>query len=220
MAYAPQGGGTYAPQGSASGGSTVVSKTIQSELIAMTSVAANLQSTSSTLNVSGYAKAAIFIDHGRDNANAFVGAGTEYRIEASEKSSGNDTWRTVYSVVCDITAPSSIVTDNSESAGATRIECGATVPSNGDIVFFKNSTLANSEWSKVVARDTTGGSEYFDIQDGLTNAQASGTYYNKAEQFVLDIDLANITRIRVICNNNNGTTNRAIVWRCACITST
>lgn len=197
----------------------IYNKQIQTELQAITAVNANAQSISSTLDVTNYNEAIIFIDHARDAATAFIGAGTEYRVEVSEKASGNDTWRTLYSVVCDITAASSIVMDAQEAAGATQIETGATLPAAGDIVFFKNATIANSEWAKVVSIVTTGGSESFTIQYGLTNTQAAITLYNKAEHFVISVPLKNVIRLNVVCNNNNGTTNQNIVWRCACITS-
>lgn len=193
-------------------------KTIQTELLAITAVVANAQQKSSELDVSNIKNITLFIDHARDAATAFVGAGTEYRVQTSEKATGNDTWRTLYSVVCDITAASSIVMDTEEAAGSTRIETGATLPAVGGEVFFKNATIANSEWAKVIAIIATDGAEYFDILDGLTNAQAAITLFNKSEHFVLSFSLNSIKRIRCIVNNANGTTNQAIVSRIACIT--
>lgn len=191
-------------------------KTIQTELLAITAVAANAQQKSSTLDVSSIDKAAIFIDHARDIATAFVGNGTEYRIEVSEKATGNDSWRTLYSVVCGIATASSIVMDAQEAAGQTLIEIGATTPTVGDYVFFKNAAIGNSEWGKVVAINA---GVSFTLQDGLTNTQAAITLFNKAEQFVLNLDLKVATRLRVVVNNSKGTTNRAIVSRIAIITS-
>ena len=193
-----------------------ISKTIETELLAITAVAANAQQKSSELDTSSMNQATVFIDHARDAAAAFVGAGTEYRIEVSEKATGNDTWRTLYSVVCGIAAASSIVMDAEEAAGQTVIEIGATTPAVGDIVFFENGTIANSEWGKVVAISA---GVSFTLQDGLTNTQAAITLFNKAEQFVLNIGLKTAKRLRVIVNNNNGTTNRAIISRIAIITS-
>lgn len=195
-------------------------KTIQTELLAITAIAADAQQKSSTLNIASIDRALIFIDHARDATTAFVGNGTEYGIEVSEKASGNDTWRTLYSVVCGIAAASDIVMDESEPAAETEIKTGATLPAVGDIVFFKNATIANSEWAKVIEIDASGGTEHFDIQDGLTNTQAALAHmYNKAEQFVLNLDLRGATRLRCVVNNNKGTTNQAIVSRIACITS-
>jgi len=194
-------------------------KTIESELKAITEVSAGSQSKSSELDVSGQeGQVTLFIDHAKDAAGAAVGQGTEYVIQASQKASGNDTWRAIASFTAEITAPTAVTTDGEETAGATDIECGASVPAVGDIIFFKNATLANSEWANVIAVDATGGSEYFTLEDGLTNTQAAGTYYTQGEQFVVTIDIHSITRLRVVCNNTKGTTNQAVVWRCAAIT--
>jgi len=191
-------------------------KTIQSELLAITAIAANLQQKSSELALTGIKKATVFIDHGRTATTAFVVAGTEYRIEASQQATGDDTWRTIASVEAIITAATEITADAQEVAGQTLIEIGANTPAVGDIVFWENATLANSEWMKVVA--ITGGTD-FTILDGLTNTQElAKKIYNKAEQFVLTLDVEAFTRLRVVVNNNNGTTNVAIKSRIACIT--
>ncbi len=195
----------------------VLTKTIQTELLPITAIAANAQQLSSELDISSFGGVSIFIDHARDAATAFVGAGTEYRIMVSEKATGNDTWRTVTSVVCDITAASSIVMDGQELAGSTVIETGATIPAVNDWVFFKNATLEKSEWAKVTAIVSTGGSESFTILFGLINTQAAITLYNKAELFVIPIPTTTFKRLMVCVNNNNGTTNQNIVSRIACI---
>lgn len=194
----------------------VITKTIQTELLAITKVAANAQQKSSELDLANMKKATIFIDHGRTATTAFVVAGTEYRIEASQKETGNDTWRTIASVEGIITAASEITADGAEAAGQTVIECGDPDPEIGDIVFWENATLANSEWGKVVAHvDNTS----FTLQDGLTNAQANAKkIYNKGEQFVLTLDVTAFTRLRVVVNNNNGTTNAQVASRVAAIT--
>ena len=196
----------------------IIPKTIQTELQGITAVAADVQSVSSVLNLAKARRVSIFIDHAKDNASASVGQGAEYIIQVSEKATGNETWRALAAFTAAITAPTAPVTDAEEAAGQTVIECGATVPAVGDIVFFKNATIANSEWANVIARVTTGGSETFTIESGLTNIQAAGTYYTQGEYFVVVLDVSAITRLRVVCNNTKGTTNRAIVWRVAAIT--
>ena len=194
-----------------------ITKTIQAELQGITAVASAAQSISSELSCPNQLAATIFIDFGLDSATTPVG--TEFMIGVSQKASGNDTWRTIWSILTGVTAPSAIVTDAQETAGATVIECGATVPALNNIVFLKNSTIGNSEWVKVVARVITAGSESFTIQDGLTNIQAAGTYYDKAEQFIVQLDLPAIKRLRVVCNNNYAASSASCVWRCACITA-
>ena len=88
-----------------------IGKTIETELQAIVAVAADAQSISSTLTLTDMRKVAIFIDHGRDATSAFVGAGTEYRVEVSEKATGNDTWRPIASATAAITAALAHVMD-------------------------------------------------------------------------------------------------------------
>jgi len=192
--------------------STAITKTIQTELNIIAAVAADAQDKSSELALTNMKKVAIFIDHARDATGAFVDAGTEYRVEVSEKATGNDTWRTIASAVCGIAAALGHVMDAEEAAGQTLIEIGATTPLVNDIQFFKNATIGNSEWGKIVA--VVDGVS-FTLQDGLTNTQAAITTYSQGEHFVLLLDVEAYTRLRVICNNNNGSTNQNIVWRCA-----
>lgn len=199
--------------------STTITKTIQTELLAITKVAANAQQASSVLALTNMKKVAILIDHGRTATTAFVVAGTEYVIQVSQKASGDDTWRAIASVVCDITAASEITADGDEAASSTLIEIGATNPVKGDVVFWENATLANSEWMRVVAVTNGGADSTFTIRDGLTNAQAAAKkIYNKGEHFVLSLDVSAFTRLRVVVNNNNGTTNAQVASRIAAIT--
>lgn len=195
-----------------------ITKTIQTELRGITAVASANQDISSELDVSSKLSALVFIDFGLDSGTTPVG--TEFRIEVSEKSTGNDTWRTLWNTVTGTTAPVGMVMDATENAASTVIECGATVPALGDLLFFKNSTIGNSEWARVVARVTTGGSESVTLLDGLTNQQAAITVYNKSEQFVVGIDLVNnpAKRLRVVCNNNYAASSASCCWRCAVIT--
>jgi hypothetical protein len=190
---------------------------IAATLLTPTATAASAVVSGAAIDISRYSEATFFIDHARNAAGAAVGAGTEYRIEASQQATGNDTWRTLTSVVCGITAPTAIITDGAEAVGQTRIECGASLPAVGDRVFFLNGTIANSEWSRVVAIDATGGSEYFDIQDALRFAQPQQTMYTRSEHFVLTVSLKSVNRIRYVVNNANGTTNQAIVSRISII---
>lgn len=187
-------------------------KTDDVEVIPITSVLANAQLRSSEIDVSKASEVSIFISHARDDANAFVGAGTEYRVLVSSKSSGDEDWVPLGSYVCGITAPSSIVMDAAEPAGSTVIEIGVTTPAVNDYVFFKNAAnILNSEWSKVVA--ITAGVD-FTILHALSHSQGSAAYtiYNQAEKFPpLMFNVRPYKRMVCVVNNNNGTTNRNIV---------
>lgn len=192
-----------------------LTKTIQAELLAITAIAAGAQQISSVIDVSTMYAGTIFIDHAMDSASPPAGSGTEYRIEVSEKATGNDAWTTISSVTAPVVTPVSIVTINTEAAASTLIECGAAVPTKGDHVFFKNATIGNSEWAKVASV----ASNQFTLQDGLTKEQAAGTYYNGGYKWIITLDLLTIKRLRVVVNNNIGSTNQAIVSRIALITT-
>jgi len=193
----------------------VITKRIETELLAITKVAANGQQKSSELALTNIEKVAILISHGRTATTAFVVAGTEYRIEVSEKASGDDAWRAIASAVCGIAAATEITADGNEAAGEVEIDIGANTPVVNDIIFWENTTLANSEWMKVVA--ITGGTD-FTMLDALTNSQtAAKKIYSKGEQFVLSLDVSDFTRLRVVVNNNNGSTNAQVASRIAAI---
>ncbi len=194
----------------------VAIKTIETELLAITKVAANAQQLSTVLDLTNVKRVGVFIDHGRTAVDAFVVAGTEYRVEVSQKATGDDAWRNAGSVVCGIAAATQIQADGNEAIGQTLIDIGPNTPVVNDILFWEHTTLANSEWMKVVAIVAN---ISFTIQDGLTNAQlAALLIYNRGEQFVLLLDVEAYTRLRVVVNNNNGTTNVEVASRIAAIT--
>ena len=196
---------------------TLVTETIQTELLGITSIAASVQQLSSTLSVVGIKKATFFIDHARAGSAAFTVNGTEYRIEASQKAAGNETWRTLASVLASSVVAQTCAASGNYAAGAGTITIlSGTALTLGDVYFWLNGAAASSEWLKVTA---ISGTASFNIQDGLTNAQAAASaIVGKAEHFVLVADMEPITRVRVVVNNNASGTTQAIYSRIACIT--
>jgi len=193
-------------------------ETIETELLAHTAVAASAQAVSSVLSLVGVKKATVFIDHGRAATAAFGTAGTEYRIEVSQKASGNDTWRALTTVVASSVAASSIKATADTPAGSAVIaSTSATTLVKGDIIYWANTvTVASGEWGRVVV---VAAGTSITLQDALTNAQDSDTnIYNKGEQFVVALDVEAKSRMRVVVNNNNSDTSQAIQSRVACIT--
>jgi hypothetical protein len=198
----------------------LVTKTIESELLAIQSVAASTQLKSSAISLSaGVKKATFFIDHGRTSSAAFGTQGTEYRIEASQKASGEDTWTPLVTILAESAACLAVAASADVAVGATTVvvTSGTSIPSLGDIVFWANSTAATaSEWLKVI---TVTGTASFTILDGLTNAQDSDTdIFTKGERYSFVVDVEGITRIRAIVNNNNSGTTLAVYSRVAVIT--
>ena len=197
---------------------TYPEKTIQTELYAAASLAASSQAASTILSLAGIIKATVFIDHGRGAAAAFGTQGTEYRIEASQKASGNETWRPLASVVAGSAAALAVASSGAVGAGTTVITItSGTALTLGDIVMWANTASAASiEWARVVA---ISGTANFTVQYGMTNAQAAAhTIYTRAEHFAVILDTGAVTRMRVIINNNASGTTQAIYSRIACIT--
>ena len=196
------------------------SKIIETELQSIYIVAANGQKVSSELDLTELGKVSLFIDFAKHAAGAAVGQGTEFAVQVAKKATGND-WTTLQTFTAAITAPTAMQTDVGNNAGVTQLLIGSAVPPVGDIVFFYHySTLASSEWANIVARGAVGGAEYVYIEDGLAAYQAAGYVYGYAERWgLLNIDVAALTRLRVVANNTKGTTNQKIIWRCSAISA-
>ena len=197
----------------------VRTKTIEAELLAITAIAANIVQKSSVLSLAGLKAVTVLIDHGRTATTAFVGKGTQYIVEASQKASGDDAWIPLATFEAEIATAVETTADGAEAAGQTVIECNDQVPSIDDFVFWENATLALSEWGRVVARNAGVGVETFTLEDGLTNAQAvAKKIYNKAHRWSWVFEVGSLTRMRVVVNNAAPTTSVAIKARVACIT--
>jgi hypothetical protein len=163
----------------------------------------------------GVKTAAVFFDYGKGNTTAVSGTGTEYRIEASQKASGNDTWRAITTWYASTAAAmSSAASANAGGAGASTITIlSGTAAVVSDIVCWTSGTI---EWSRVVA---ISGTASFTIQDGLTadHTAATGIFGGGAQAAML-LDVSAVTRIRASVNNNYPITSQPIIARVALIT--
>ena len=206
--------------GTAAAGTVAVSniETIQTELYAAASLAASSQAASTILSLVGIKRATFFIDHGRAATTAFGTNGTEYRIEASQKASGNDTWVPIASLLADSAVAQSCAASGNHAAGAGTITIlSGTAVAIGDEIFWANSaTPGNSEWMRVTA---VSGTASFNILYPLTYAQSAAvSMYTKAQRIPLSLNVEAITRARVIVNNNASGTTLAVYSRVAAIT--
>jgi len=194
-------------------------ETIQTELVAAQSVAASTFFLSSVLSVVGIKRATFFIDHGRASTAAFGTNGTEYRIEASQQASNNDTWIPLASILCSSTACLAVTASADVAAAGTTVTVtsGTSIPARGDRVFWANTvSAASSEWMEV---RSVSGTVSFVIVDGLTRGQDSDTsIYTQAQRFALTLNLEPVTRVRAVVNNNASGTTLAVYSRVACIT--
>lgn len=193
------------------------------ELQAIANVADAAQDISTELSVAGHLSAVVHIDFAPEATNTNQ---TELRIEIAETDDsdcGTDAedclWVERWST---ITTDGTVATNDmpTEAAGQTEIDettlTGLT-DGDGQILFIKDDTLANSEWVKVVL--VTASTSYT-IQDGLRFAHdSSDDWYNQAERFSAQIDLSGVQRIRVVCNNNYKTGSVAVNWRARIVTT-
>jgi hypothetical protein len=206
----------YSATVSGGGGGSSLSKTIQSEVQAMTTVSANDVSVTDAVNVSNIQGAAIFIDHAPVGTDA-PGVGTIYEIEASEKATGNDTWRTIAIYKSATIAAATVTVSESNYPAQTVIPMNPTpaYTLTDNVFFFNTDDFANSEWGKMADLSANVSIE---LRDGLTNTQASSVLYNRAEHYVALLDLTALTRLRVTCHNNGHADAEDVIWRVALIT--
>jgi hypothetical protein len=174
-------------------------------------VSANAVAKSTELNVASIFQARLFIDFAPTGVGAIT-VGPQLTIESTPFAAGDAGWRPIISpYVFDVATPNSSAVDGTEAAGQTLIEESTTTGLANDVrVFFKNSTLQNSEWSRVQA--VSAGAS-FTIFDGLTNAQTGSTWFNLAQYFTPLVDLSGTKRIRAVMNNNRNATARACALR-------
>ena len=196
-------------------------KTVQSELKIISTLAAGAVSvTTSTLVISTEMGVNVFMDYAPDSSAAKIGTGTEFAIQTSQTTSGDDTWRTLLAVPTGVAAPKTGNLSSATTAGGTVVNTTSTLPSVGNFVFLKHTTLASSEWAEVVK--TTSASS-FQVRDGLTTAQTTdSTWTNGATHWAHYLNAAAVVRLRVAANNNLGsvsTGNQACIWRVAAITA-
>jgi hypothetical protein len=201
----------------------LLTKRVELDLIGITPVASTLQSWSREANVDRAISGLVMIDFGLDSGTTPVG--TEFRVLTSQEETGDDSWRPIPGcrVVTGTAAPTAIICDAGVALPVGKgivgdpILIGAGTPALNDDVFFKHTTIANSEWVHVEA--IVAGTS-FTINRGLRKAQVTGvTVYNKAEHPMIPMNLENVKRIIVNCNNNYAASSASIVWRARLITT-
>lgn len=183
-------------------------ETIETELLAASAIAASTTIISTVLSLVGKKEVTFFIDHGRTTTVGFGAlGGTNYMIQASQKATGNDTWRTLATFVCDSSAASSALSSGAVAAAATSIVIlSGTAFVAGDRVMWANTAAPTSSTEWAFVKDVTGTAS-FTVLDPMTNAQGSTVVItNKAEHFTVTVDTNALTRARVVINNTAGTT--------------
>lgn len=176
-----------------------ISKTVGTSVLSLQSVAASSVLISSALDVSTKLASTIFIHFGRRSATS-AGAGVNFRVEASSKSSGDGHWYPLAIFTTDwVTAEAEAVT-GTVSSGQAVITCASTTNlAAGDLIYIDNGTIGNSEFHRIKSIVTN---TSVTVEDNLVNVQTSATLYDHAEMFAANIDLTAISRIRLVADGS------------------
>lgn len=148
----------------------------------------------SAQDVSTKFAATIICFHSAVEATANTNPGSFY-IQVSGESSGNASWGTVAQFTASVVTDNIEAVSGTENAGATVIECASTTGYTAALpIYFKNGTLANSEWAFIQSIVTN---TSVTVIDGITNAQTGSNMHNNADIFVAQLDLTAVSRLRV-----------------------
>jgi hypothetical protein len=165
---------------------------------------------SSAISVPSEFEANIFVNIGRIVTDALT-LPIQCIVEASPMDSGDDQWFPWGAKNTGIAAAEDNSLDGDEAAGQTVISMAATTNfAAGDIIYFKNTTVASSEWSEIVDVDA---GNTITIKDGLKYAQtiAATTVYNECERHIIPVQLVGMSRFRLFVNGSqNGDKNFAV----------
>ncbi len=174
-----------------------LTKVARADLYTMASTASNVTSVGANVDVHTYYGADVRIRVGRGTSSAFTVAPI-IRIEGSAvvATPTADQWAVLaqFSPALGASIGSQAVS-GTEAAGQTVVSLAAgTNFAAGDYVFFHNTTLANSEWCRVVSIATAD----LTLEEGLVNAQTGATCRDQAEQYHALLDLTSIYWLRLV----------------------
>jgi len=188
-----------------------VTKTVATSVLSLQQMAALGTLKSAVQTVTTKFAAQLGVHLGRDDTGGALPVGVTFRVEASMKSSGDDQWFPLAEYTSGTTTPSDeLLTAGSEPAGSTVLECANTTGfTAGDLILIKNTTIANSEFARIVSIVTN---TSVTVLDAITNAQTGSTIYDQAEFWSPVVDLLNVTRLRLHADASfTGGTGRTVV---------
>lgn len=174
-----------------------LTKVQETVVFAIASCPSNDKLIGSEVDVSTYYAGFFRVRMGRATSSAFT-VGPKWRIEGSYDSSSPtaNQWTVLAQGQCAVGASiGSQAVSGTEAAGQTVVTLAAgTNFAAGDYVFFHNTTIGNSEWSRLLSisgADLT-------LEEGIVNAQTGATARDQAEQWASVLDLTGIQRIRFV----------------------
>lgn len=179
-----------------------LTKVQETTLLALTSTASNSVTVGSAVDVSTYYAAHVRIRMGRGTGTAFT-VGPKVRIEGCYDSTSPtaNQWTVLAEFQAAVGASlGSQAVSGTEAAGQTVVTLAAgTNFAAGDYVFFHNTTIGNSEWSRVVSVSSAD----LTLEEGIVNAQTGATCRDQAEQYEALLDLTAIQSIRLVVDGNS-----------------
>jgi hypothetical protein len=174
-----------------------LTKTDEQVVYAIAETAANVVSVGAALDVSTYYAGLLRIRMGRSTGTAFT-VGPTVRVEGTPETGAEtaDQWAVLAQFQMAVGASiGSQAVSGTEAAGQTVVTLAAgTNFAAGDYVFFHNTTIGNSEWSRVVSV----ASADLTLEEGLVNAQTGATARDQAEQYICALDLTCINALRIV----------------------
>ncbi len=158
-------------------------------------------------DVRTYLKGTVYIDHAPTEDATANDPGIVYEVQINHDDSlGGEYWRTIAKFTASITASTMETLDDSAASGQKVVPTTATGDfAIGDWVYIRDDGgAAGSEWAKV-ASISAGVS--MTVDTNLTNAFTSGedVFILGVERWAMNVDLAGIAGLRVICTNGDGT---------------
>jgi hypothetical protein len=193
-------------------------KTVQTELLPITLIAANANFVGAPFDVSTKFGGTFLWDFAAISTQA-TPAQTEFSVQASQKAAGNDTWVNVFTWLSSGVVGVNQTVSGGGGAGTTTITLTPTLGAVNVYFFLKNATLLSSEWSRRIAI-AGAGPFVVTTEDAFTNTQTAAASWTPADRYKFDIDFSSITRIRImIGNNRSAAVNRDVVCRVALITA-
>jgi len=182
-------------------------KSVQTALLAIQSVAASSVVISAAFDMSTKLGGMVFARFGR-RAAAAAGVGANIRIEASHATSGDNSWYPLAIFTTSFSAVEGEAVTGTVAAGQKVITVASTTNlTAGDIIFIDNGTIANSEWHRI---KSIVGNTSVTVEDDLVNAQTGATLYDAAEIFAPVSIPEAVMRIRVVDDGSLFTQAHAI----------
>ncbi len=179
---------------------STLTKTDAISVLSLQSLASNSVLISSVQDVSTKFQATVLIHFGR-RSNTALTAGVIFRIEGSSRASGDGYWGQLAAVQTRVAAVTSRAVNGTCASGQKVVPMTATTgQALADYVYIDNTTIANSEWGKVVVVTTN---TSVTLEDNLLNAQTGSTEFPSAEVYALTVDVTAIKRLRVVVDACN-----------------